>query len=196
MKTSEFKRKISELGFMVVKGTRTIEGESYDTVVPTLIVKTTTGVIMGVVTEDMSYWFRPGSEAFFLEEEKRKALFHILFAYSSTKVVNRKEEELFDLAIIEKLAKEGPITVQIFEGGWKIIETNQKDAQESHIYDFIYTYHEGVVAIDIHFFIIEPNELAARSQAETFIKNEYPNIYDPYATITFKGERKGSNENE
>ena len=191
MKTSEFKSKIEKMGFMVVKGTRTIEGESWDTVVPTLIVKTTTGVIMGVVTENMSYWFKPGSEAFFLEEEKRKSLFHILSAYSSTKVCNRKEEEFFDLALIEKMAKEGPITVELTEGGWKIIETKQTDVPEFHMYEFIYTYHEGVNAVDIPFIIIEPNELAARPQAETFIKQEYPNIYDPYATITFKGERKG-----
>ena len=65
MKTSEFKSKVEELGFVVVKGTRTIESESWDTVDPTLIVKTKKGVIMGVVTENMSYWFKPGSEAFF-----------------------------------------------------------------------------------------------------------------------------------
>ena len=191
MKTSEFKSKIAELGFVVVNDTRTIEGESYDTVVPTLIVKTTTGVIMGVVTEDMAYWFKPGSEAFFLEEEKRKALFHLLSSYSNTKVGNRKEEEFFDMALIEKLAKEGPITVELTKGGWKILALEQWDGTEYNKYDFVYTYHDGPRAFDIPFVIVELNEWVARKQAEDFIKREYPNIYDPYARIAFKGERKG-----
>ena len=191
MKTSEFKSKIAELGFVVVNGTRTIEGESWDTVVPTLIVKTKTGVIMGVVTEDMAYWFKPGSEAFFLEEEKRKALFHLLSSYSTTKICNRKEEEFFDVALIEKLAKEGPITVELTEGGWKILELEQKDGTAYNKYDFVYTYHEGHQAFDIPFVVIERNEWEAKKQSEDFIKREYPNVYDPYARIAFKGERKG-----
>lgn len=190
MKTSEFKSKIEELGFIVVNGTRTIEGGSWDSVVPTLIVKTTTGVILGVVTENMPYWFKPGSEAFFLEEEKRKALFHLLSSYSITKVGNRKEEEFFDVALIEKLAKEGPITVQLTEGGWKILELEQPDRTAYNEYDFVYTYHEGPRAFDIPFVIVELNEWVARKQAEDFIKREYPNVYDPYARIAFKGERK------
>ena len=68
---------------------------------------------------------------------------------------------------------------------------DEKDVASYNKYDFVYTYHEGHHAVDIPFVVIERNEWEAKKQAETFIKREYPNIYDPYGRIALKGERKG-----
>ena len=126
MKTSEFKVEVEKMGFVVEEGTHVVTGELFDTPYHTLIVKTRTGVIMGVVTVDMPYWFKLGHEAFFLPLEKRRQLLLYLNVYASTPILQRQEEEYFDISKIEDLATNEPITVQRCEGGWKIIEKEDK----------------------------------------------------------------------